>query len=169
MSASAVLCSGERTTMIFQGWRLPPVGAQHAACSTRRKTSSGMGSGFRRRTARRGLIISYRACMSPPLSAMDRRLVLRAGDQSGLVAEPLGEHVAHGPVARCDRSAAADVVRVGRGGRRWLDAVLQVAGGPEDEAPEAHDAEIGRAEVLAGAVGDEALTVLDGGILLGNP
>jgi hypothetical protein len=32
-----------------------------------------------------------------------------------------------------------------------------------------HDAEVGRAEMLAGAVGDRALTVLHRGILLGHP
>ena len=58
-----------------------------------------------------------------------------------------------------------------RHGAWWRPAappLRQSPGGTEDEAPEADDAEIGGAEVLPRAVGDEALAVLDGGVLLGD-
>jgi len=46
------------TTTTRQAWRLPPVGAQVAASRTRRSTSSGIGSGRNRRTARKVRIAS---------------------------------------------------------------------------------------------------------------
>src|SRR3989442_6172392 len=47
-------------------------------------------------------------------------------------------------------------------------ALLQRAGGIHDELAEMHDAEIGRAEMLAGAVGDRTLAVLHGGVPFGH-
>ena len=45
---------------------------------------------------------------------------------------------------------------------------LEIARQLEHQPAELHDADVGRAEVLARAVGDEALAVLDGGVLLGD-
>src|SRR3990172_6697991 len=44
--------SASRMTMKFQGWRLPPLGALTAASRTFQMSSSGTGSGLRRRIAR---------------------------------------------------------------------------------------------------------------------
>ena len=51
--------------------------------------------------------------------------------------------------------------------RRRL-ALLQRAGGIHHQLAEMHDAEIGRAEMFAGAVGDRPLAVLHGGVLFGH-
>ena len=65
-----------------------------------------------------------------------------------------------------DAGAGAHGVAVLMRQMRGSLALLQRAGGVHDELAELHDAEIGRAEMLAGAVGDRALAVLDRGVLL---
>ena len=47
-------------------------------------------------------------------------------------------------------------------------ALLQRAGAVHHQFAEMHDAEVGRAEMFAGAVGDRALAVLHRGVLLGH-
>src|SRR3990172_6147292 len=57
-SAIFALVSASRMTMKFQGWRLPPLGAFTAASSSFQMSSSGTGSGLRRRIARWVLMAS---------------------------------------------------------------------------------------------------------------
>ena len=52
--------------------------------------------------------------------------------------------------------------------RRGLGALLQRAGGAHHQLAELDDADVGRPEMLPGAVLDRALAVLDRGILIGN-
>src|ERR1700687_5207396 len=47
-------------------------------------------------------------------------------------------------------------------------SLLQRAGALHHQFAEMHDAEIGRAEMLAGTVGDRTLAVLDRGVLFGH-
>ena len=65
-----------------------------------------------------------------------------------------------------DAGAGADGVALGAGGRLGLLAALQVACSVHHQLAEAQDAEIGRAQVLARAVGNRPLAVLHGGVLL---
>src|SRR4051812_4527788 len=67
---------------------------------------------------------------------------------------------------RREHHPATDAIRGSGGGGGRFAAGGEGAGGAEDRAAEPDDAEIGGAEVLAGAVGDQALAVLDRGVLL---
>ena len=92
----------------------------------------------------------------------------RAADIAGLIAEALDHH--RGQILGLVRHAGAGAHGVAvlmREMRRRL-ALLQRAGGFHHQLAEMHDAEIGRAEMLAGAVGDRALAVLHRGVLFGH-
>src|SRR5215510_14212859 len=67
-----------------------------------------------------------------------------------------------------DRPAGAHQIAVWLRCRTGRLAVGETAGTFQHQASEAHDAEIGRTEMLARAIGDEALAVLNAGVLLGD-
>src|SRR5262245_51885908 len=63
-----------------QRWVLPPLGAQVPACRIFRISSSGTGSGFRRRMARMVCMVSKRSGIGAFLSSFrGGRIILRAG------------------------------------------------------------------------------------------
>ena len=101
--------------------------------------------------------------------ALLRRLSSRRGaDIARDITVTLHHHV--GQVLRLVRDVAAGAhgVAVLVRDMRRLDALLQGARGVEHQLAEMHDAEIGRAEVLPGAILNRTLAVLHGGVLLGD-
>src|SRR5882724_3225242 len=97
-----------------------------------------------------------------------RRRGLRPPDKPCRVAEALDHD--GGQVLGLVRHAGAGAhgVAVLMRKMRWALPLLQRAGAVHHQFPEMQDAKIGRAEMFAGAVGDRALAVLHGGVLLGH-
>src|SRR5512142_679303 len=84
------------------------------------------------------------------------------------MAEPFGHHRCEILVRPGDPAAGAHSIARRRGCRLGRLAAAQCPGRPHDELAELDDADVGRAEMLARAVLDRTLAVLDGGVLLAH-
>ena len=84
------------------------------------------------------------------------------------MAEPFGHHRCEILVRPGDPAAGAHSIARRRGRRLGRLAAAQRPRRAHDELAELDDADVGRAEVLAGAVLDRALAVLDRGVLLAH-
>src|SRR5690348_7304212 len=84
------------------------------------------------------------------------------------MAEPFGHHRCEILVRPGNPAAGAHSIARRRGRRLGRLAAAQRPCGTHDELAELDDADVGRAEVLAGAVLDWALAVLDRGVLLAH-
>src|SRR6266702_6050886 len=117
---------------------------------------------------RRATPQSPRRCIALVTSALLRRCNPGTTDEARDVAETIQHHRGQILGLAGDAGTGAHRVAILMRGLRWQLAVLKRARQIHHDFPEMHDAEIGRTEMLAGPVGDRALAVLHGGVLLGD-